>query len=247
MSVDTCEHCDQVFPARKGKRFCSEVCRRRAEGARASRRKAEARRAERERTRSCRGCGAADGLDWWVGRMQHPGAASSRCHACYLLYTRERYHSNPARRAGSLERARSRYQQVGAAEWNRARSAGRVDATCVACGLSFRRRNQNDRCAACASAQRTGAEARRRSVIARGDRAITWLAVGERDGWRCHLCAKPVPKVAGGASRPDGATVDHLVPIARGGEHVWSNVALAHRACNVSRGARGIVRLRPVG
>ena len=44
-----------------------------------------------------------------------------------------------------------------------------------------------------------------------------------------------------------GATVDHLVPIAAGGLHTWDNVALAHRRCNLKRGAAGIVQLRLVG
>ena len=45
----------------------------------------------------------------------------------------------------------------------------------------------------------------------------------------------------------DGATVDHLVPLVQGGEHVWENVALAHRRCNLSRGDRGLAQLRLVG
>lgn len=67
---------------------------------------------------------------------------------------------------------------------------------------------------------------------------ITWRSVGKRDGWTCHLCGDPVIDSAGTAHNPEGATVDHLTPIALGGSHTWSNVALAHRSCNVLRGAR---------
>ncbi len=80
-----------------------------------------------------------------------------------------------------------------------------------------------------------------------GDRDIHWSTVGERDGWVCHLCYRPVERVAGVNGRPRGATVDHLIPVSVGGEHVWRNVALAHRSCNSARGVGGVVQLRLVG
>lgn len=80
-----------------------------------------------------------------------------------------------------------------------------------------------------------------------GDRDIGWLNLGERDGWRCHLCGRKVQRRPGTAERPLGATVDHLIPLADDGEHIWSNVALAHRRCNTSRGAGGRAQLRLVG
>jgi 5-methylcytosine-specific restriction endonuclease McrA len=47
--------------------------------------------------------------------------------------------------------------------------------------------------------------------------------------------------------RPD-ASMDHLVPLSKGGDHSWANVALAHRSCNSKRGAgRLSAQLRLVG
>lgn len=57
-------------------------------------------------------------------------------------------------------------------------------------------------------------------------------------GQSCHLCGEEVPYLAGTAHEPKGATVDHIIPIACGGSHTWANVALAHRTCNISRGAK---------
>lgn len=82
------------------------------------------------------------------------------------------------------------------------------------------------------------------AAVAAGDKGIHWSKVGERDGWRCHICGRTVEQRAGGAKAPKGATVDHLIPIADGGTHTWENVALAHRRCNVSRGAKGSAQLR---
>lgn len=53
--------------------------------------------------------------------------------------------------------------------------------------------------------------------------------VYERDGGRCHICGKHVPK-----SR---MSLDHLIPLSRGGGHFKLNVRLAHLECNVRRGA----------
>ena len=55
------------------------------------------------------------------------------------------------------------------------------------------------------------------------------FAIAERDRWICHLCGKRVPR--------NTMTLDHLIPISKGGPHTDWNVALAHRSCNSRRGA----------
>jgi 5-methylcytosine-specific restriction endonuclease McrA len=39
--------------------------------------------------------------------------------------------------------------------------------------------------------------------------------------------------------RPLAATIDHIVPLAAGGDDTKANVQLAHRRCNTRKGARG--------
>lgn len=75
---------------------------------------------------------------------------------------------------------------------------------------------------------------------------ITLFALGERDGWRCHLCGGKVPN-RDHKNRVLDPEIDHLVPVSAGGSHTWDNVALAHRRCNMSRGARGPAQLRLLG
>lgn len=70
--------------------------------------------------------------------------------------------------------------------------------------------------------------------------------VALRDGHRCHLCRKRVDMTLTGNDRM-GPTIDHLIPVSAGGDDVLSNVRLAHRSCNCSRGARGDVQLLLVG
>lgn len=59
---------------------------------------------------------------------------------------------------------------------------------------------------------------------------FTKTDIAERDQWQCHLC--------GGVVTRSDWSLDHLVPVSRGGEHSRDNVALAHLRCNVSRGAK---------
>lgn len=56
----------------------------------------------------------------------------------------------------------------------------------------------------------------------------------ERDGWMCGICGG---RISGSAVWPDRGyrTLDHIVPLAKGGEHSYSNVQAAHFSCNSSK------------
>lgn len=57
----------------------------------------------------------------------------------------------------------------------------------------------------------------------------------ERDAWICQLCKKSVnPKLT--FPNPACASLDHVLPLSRGGSHRATNVQLAHLRCNTSRG-----------
>lgn len=59
-----------------------------------------------------------------------------------------------------------------------------------------------------------------------------------RDKWRCHICRRKLsPNRA--HPHPRSATLDHLVPLSKGGGHVPENVATACLYCNVSKSNRG--------
>lgn len=61
--------------------------------------------------------------------------------------------------------------------------------------------------------------------------------VYERDAWRCHICGHKVRRDVNGLHQL-GATLDHLIPLSRGGAHCYENVALAHRKCNTRKNAQ---------
>lgn len=65
----------------------------------------------------------------------------------------------------------------------------------------------------------------------------------ERDGWVCQLCKKAVnPKLT--FPNPACASLDHVIPLSRGGGHKTTNVQLAHLRCNTSRGNK-VLNLSP--
>src|SRR5574343_918997 len=75
----------------------------------------------------------------------------------------------------------------------------------------------------------------RKAAVAYED--IDRAALFERDGWRCRLCGVPVDREAKWPA-PGFATLDHIVPLAKGGSHTAANLQTAHLKCNVSKGAR---------
>lgn len=68
----------------------------------------------------------------------------------------------------------------------------------------------------------------------RGDRVVGRVrryAIYERDRWRCQLCGRKVnPDIQ--VPHPRAATLDHIVPVSRGGSHDEANLQLAHFGCN---------------
>lgn len=58
--------------------------------------------------------------------------------------------------------------------------------------------------------------------------------VGERDGWRCGICRRKVNRALAWP-HPRSASLDHIVPLSLGGQHIRANVRIAHLTCNVRR------------
>jgi hypothetical protein len=59
----------------------------------------------------------------------------------------------------------------------------------------------------------------------------------KRDRWRCQICGRKV-QTQKKNNHPRQATIDHIVPISRGGPHVSSNLQTACRQCNSRKGAK---------
>jgi 5-methylcytosine-specific restriction endonuclease McrA len=91
------------------------------------------------------------------------------------------------------------------------------------------------------------AKARRRA-IERGAHAERFdpMEILERDAWRCHICGVRTPKRLRGTYDDRAPELDHIVPLAAGGEHSRRNTACACRKCNIAKSDRPLGQLRLV-
>lgn len=71
------------------------------------------------------------------------------------------------------------------------------------------------------------------------DRSVTLKKLLERDGMICYICGKRCTKddTRWGSFGPDYPTVDHVIPMSKGGTHTWDNVRIACAECNEAKGS----------
>ena len=182
-------------------------------------------------TRTCRGCDAEI-----VPHHRERNVriwCSDRCRIKRLRVENTGYAE--ATRARSRERSRANYTP-------RPKLAG----NCVHCAEPFLgkagRRYCSQSCVNAASNRRRTADGRKaehsalRRAMERGAKVQGGrrTQVLERDQWMCHLCDKPTNREATYPA-PDYPVIDHVIPLARGGEHGPSNWRTAHNRCNSQR------------
>jgi len=66
---------------------------------------------------------------------------------------------------------------------------------------------------------------------------IVYRDVFDRDGWICGLCSEHVDPATEWPD-PLSPSLDHILPLSKGGPHAMANVQLAHLGCNVKKGNR---------
>ena len=147
--------------------------------------------------------------------------AASVCKACAAASMREMRRSRPRARQGKLR-----------------------DVVCDFCGMQFVGDGKRSRyCSTeCFEANRNKANwkytnKRRARIREALVEAFDRVEVFERDGWMCALCGEPVDRAATFPA-PLSASLDHIIPISRGGTHEPSNAQCTHLRCNVIKGAR---------
>ena len=70
------------------------------------------------------------------------------------------------------------------------------------------------------------------------DESITLRLLICRDKGICQICGKPVnmADIKSGHIGRHYPTLDHIIPLSKGGSHTWDNVQLAHMGCNAGKG-----------
>lgn len=86
--------------------------------------------------------------------------------------------------------------------------------------------------------RRNNAQARRARMLGARTGGSVFLAdVRERDGDGCALCFDPID-FSLAFPHPLSKSVDHIIPLSKGGPHDPSNCQLAHLICNTAKGAK---------
>lgn len=206
VGIDTCEvdGCDKLMRAR---RWCTaHYTRWKRHGSPTARLRGEV----IDGCRICPGCGIDQPLDFYSPD------STGRCRACVAARQRSRREQHPD------------YVPV-----------VRSPAVCDCCGEPFMADARRSRYCSqdCADLDRHRANwkhvnARRARLRGAFVEAFDRREIFERDGWVCQICELPiVPTVQW--PDPGSASLDHVVPISRGGLHSRANAQAAHLHCNV--------------
>lgn len=70
-----------------------------------------------------------------------------------------------------------------------------------------------------------------------GPAPFFWSEVREKvDLFRFRVMAEPICGICGKPLDKRTAEIDHIIPLSKGGGHVWGNLQLAHPSCNRMKG-----------
>ena len=169
------------------------------------------------------------------GRVRNSKKTPEEQHAQWI---RRRYGSEEAHRQYMEEFECKKREQI---ERTRKRKEAEKEANhrfgeCVVCGSQYETYNPMQK-TCCTKCSRKLANARKQNRIPKEqiiDSDITLEALYRRDSGVCYLCGKQCDwdDKDGNKVGPNYPSIDHLIPVARGGLHSWSNVRLAHFKCN---------------
>jgi len=230
-----CQNCGKKYKAKKKNRdkYCSRECAFEAH----------------KMTITCKQCGKEYKLSegWqdqnYCSKECHDKAFTFTCEICGKTLIGTSPNQKYCSRACRLEASRRRSSEIYRRKFEEKYSGKTL--ICKVCGKEFvpeygskRRSFCSDECKEEAmkehrrkrdkSAEKARRRARKRNCEIE---KFTKKEIFERDNWICQICGKPVDK---NLKYPDPyvATLDHIVPLAKGGNHTRDNVQLAHFICN---------------
>lgn len=173
-------------------------------------------------TRTCSQCEQRLPINEFHKDKTATGGRRSKCKGCRIGLVKDWYQVNKERQSGR-ERKRRRTNVEKYAEKEALRYIkDREKRIGLATEHSHRRKAR-----------------KLKTVIEKG---ISKSALKKKFGTKCYYCEKEMDFSVGVGRKfnRDMATIEHLIPLARGGEHTWENTVLACRHCNISKNAKTI-------
>lgn len=168
-------------------------------------------------------------------RVEPATPTEKTCTGCGETKPYTEYHRN----ASSKDGLRSRCKACQSARRKAYYAANREAA--LACRKAYYEANRERYLARHAERWETDPEyrARRKAATTRYHRLLasakqepyTRESIFARDGWTCGLCGEPIDRDLR-APDPGSPSIDHVIPLSRGGDDTPANVQAAHFGCN---------------
>ena len=176
-----------------------------------------------------------------------------RCSICAKEKTKELNKARAAEKAKVIEKAKKERKNLKDQrdEFKRAEAllTRTITMSCEECGVEFNTTNLltkycSNRCSK-KHERRVHDLTRRHKLKENGhiDYSITLEKLIQRDDGICALCGSVVNRddyIMDGDTyivNSGYPSIDHIVPVSKGGTHTWDNVQLAHMICNSKKGA----------
>ena len=190
----------------------------------------------------CKRCGAVTTRSWVA--IRHGNCRCSHCYHEDLQKQEETRAEAKAeqRRALAEERERIKAQREAEREAERLAKEQAKMHKCPVCGeLTTRPKYCSDDCARKAINALHDHRRRIRISDAIVDTDISLKGLYNRDAGICWICGKECDysdyTVVNGVFIAGNLypSIDHVLPLSKGGEHSWDNIKLAHRICNTKK------------
>lgn len=249
-----CTTCKKVFsvPLKDGRipKYCSDQCRRDAESL-ASRMYSDKKRSVKEKT--CPICGT-------VFIVKGKGLSKIYCsEKCSVrqennIRNKKRLDNRPTGICCQCDKEFKRQKKAGKfcsrkcyIDSLKAKTQTNI---CPMCGKEFNQRGRKLKYCSPLCSAKAQAEVYKRNTLTRralrvtnGDvERINPKDIFDRDGWTCQICGekvlKSLYKIKGTKRYARAPSIDHIIPISRGGQHIKSNVQCACYLCNCRKGNR---------
>lgn len=168
------------------------------------------------KTKVCYRCRDEKSLDFFYKNKKSKDGYGGMCKVCYKEYQAHRRKTDLAFRENKQKYANEWYHR---SEENKERAKQNR--------IEWGKRNPEKVIKNAVDQRR---KRRARIVGAAVIETIDLDTLYARDAGFCKICEKPCTR--------EEASVDHIKPLSKGGNHSWKNVQLAHRVCNSRKGAR---------
>lgn len=196
-------------------------------------------------SKKCSGCGLVK-----LGNMYHKsstGRYPSRCIECSREVSRNKYRADPDKKHRQDREYRERnLDRVREADRNRKRdpiktkeSHDKWMANNPGRAREHIKKWESENPDKVMDNSRLKRARRRNAIIEKFSAAEIY----ERDRWICQFCYKRVDKKLKWPS-PMSPSLDHIIPLSKGGAHERLNAQLAHLGCNMHAGTGGIKQMR---